>query len=63
MNLKTQLERGVLLLDLQSADMSQIFQTLVEQLIETEMLEKDQKNKGSSMFDWSILSKLFIGTF
>merc|ERR1712238_82917 len=44
-NLKTQLERGLLLLDLQLADMSQIFQTLVEQLIETGMLEKEQKNK------------------
>lgn len=44
-NLKTQLERALLLLDLELADMSQIFQTLVEQLIETGMLEKEQKNK------------------
>ena len=53
-NLKTQLERGLLLLDLQLADMSQILKTLVEQLIETGMLEKEQKNKGTSMFDRSI---------
>ena len=59
-NLKTQLERGLLLLDLQLADMSQILKTLVEQLIETGMLEKEQKNKGTSMFDQSIL---VIGTF
>ena len=58
-NLKTQLERGLLLLDLQLADMSQIFQTLVEQLIETGMLEKEQMNKGTSMFDQSILSVKF----
>merc|ERR1711920_1106189 len=31
--------------DLQLADMSQILKTLVEQLIETGMLEKEQKNK------------------
>ena len=55
-NLKTQLERGLLLLDLQLADMSQILKTLVEQLIETGMLEKEQKNKGTSMFDRSILA-------
>ena len=60
-NLKTQLERGLLLLDLQLADMSQILKTLVEQLIETGMLEKEQKNKGTSMFDRSIL--VVIGTF
>ena len=58
-NLKTQLERALLLLDLELADMSQIFQTLVEQLIETGMLEKEQKNKGTSMFDWSISSVKF----
>merc|ERR1712008_611575 len=58
-NLKTQLERGLLLLDLQLADMSQIFQNLVEQLIETGMLEKEQKNKGTSMFDRSISSVKF----
>ena len=54
-NLKTQLERGLLLLDLELADMSQILKTLVEQLIETGMLEKEQKNKGTSMSDRSIL--------
>ena len=59
-NLKTQLERGLLLLDLQLADMSKILQTLVEQLIETGMLEKEQKNKGTSMFDRSILAVKFI---
>ena len=44
-NLKIQLEKGLLLLDFQANDMDHILKTLVEQCISIGLLENEQKNK------------------
>ena len=48
-NLKIQLEKGLLLLDFQANDMDHILKTLVEQWISIGLLEKEQKNKVLSV--------------
>ena len=48
-NLKIQLEKGLLLLDFQANDMDHILKTLVEQWISIGLLENEQKNKVLSV--------------